>query len=203
MAGGWLGYNAGMKLTPDLLLTAYARGIFPMAREDGSIAWYDPDPRAILPLEGFHIPRRLRRRINHSDFEIRVDTAFRAVMVACGERPQTWISPVLIDLYTRLHQHGFAHSVETYLAGELVGGLYGVALGGLFAGESMFSRTTDASKVALVHLVARLRAGGFCLLDTQFTTPHLARFGVVEIPRSAYQQRLAAALRVRASFFPA
>jgi len=191
------------ELTPQLLLFAYSQGVFPMAQEDG-IYWYDPDPRTILPLGSFHVPRRLGRTVRSGRFEVRVDTAFRAVMAACAEpapdRESTWISPELIDVYTQLHQLGFAHSVESWRDGQMVGGLYGVAIRGLFAGESMFSHDTDASKVALVHLVERLRRGGFVLLDTQFTTSHLARFGAVEIPRQEYKQRLAHALKVTASF---
>lgn len=193
-----------MELTPNVLLVAYAQGIFPMADEDGEIYWYDPDPRAILPLETFHVPRKLARTIRRGRFEVRVDTAFEAVIRACAQpapgREATWISPEVIDLYTGLHRMGFAHSVESWADGELVGGLYGVALRGLFAGESMFSRHTDASKVALVHLVERLRAGGFVLLDTQFVTPHLQRFGAIEIPRAAYHVRLAEALTIPAKF---
>lgn len=191
-------------LTPELLLAAYSQGIFPMA-EDGQIYWYDPHPRAILPLEGFHLPRSLAKTLRKGLYEVRVDQQFERVMTLCGEsapdRPETWISPLLIRLYTQLHQRGFAHSVETYQNGVLVGGLYGVSVGGLFAGESMFSRATDASKVALAHLVERLRRGGYTLLDTQFQTTHLARFGVVQIPRADYKQRLGQALTVSADFY--
>ncbi len=190
-------------LTPQLLLTAYGQGLFPMAHSDG-IYWYDPDPRAILPLDTFTVPRRLARTVRSGRFDIRVDSNFRAVIEACAApdvgREDTWISPELIDLYTELHTLGFAHSVETWYAGQLVGGLYGVALRGLFAGESMFSRVTDASKVALVHLIERLQCGGYQLLDVQFITPHLARFGAIEIPRSSYKARLAQALQVEATF---
>ncbi len=191
------------ELTPQLLLFAYSQGVFPMAQEDG-IYWYDPDPRTILPLESFHVPRRLGRTVRSGRFEVRVDTAFRAVILACAEpapqRKSTWISPEFIDVYTQLHRLGFAHSVESWRDGQMVGGLYGVAIRGLFAGESMFSRDTDASKVALVHLVEHLQYGGFVLLDTQFTTSHLARFGTIEIPRQEYKKRLAHALKVDASF---
>jgi leucyl/phenylalanyl-tRNA--protein transferase len=193
-----------MKLTPHLLLNAYSQGIFPMADEDGTIYWYDPNPRAIIPLENFHVPRSLARTIKQGKFEIRVDSAFRAVMEACAEpspgREVTWISTTIIEAYCELHALGFAHSVETWMGGKLVGGLYGVALGGLFAGESMFSRARDSSKVAMVYLVERLRRGGFVLLDTQFMTDHLRRFGTVEIPREEYQARLAHALTVWARF---
>ena len=193
-------------ITPDLLLAAYIRGIFPMTHDDGKLYWYDPDPRAILPLDAFHVPRKLRRTVRKAPFEIRADGDFRAAMQACADpapgRMSTWISDDMIDLYTALHRAGNAHSIEAWQDGEMVGGLYGVAVGGFFAGESMFSRATDASKVALVHLVERMRAGGFTLLDTQFITPHLERFGAIEIPRAEYQKRLAAALKVNANFFP-
>lgn len=191
-------------LTPELLAAAYSRGLFPMADEDGRVLWYDPDPRGILPLDAFHVPRRLAKTVRAGRLEVRVDTAFRRVMEACAApapgRERSWISASMVDAYEALSRLGFAHSVETWADGELVGGLYGVALRGLFAGESMFSRRTDASKAALVHLVERLRRGGFVLLDTQFVTPHLCRFGAVEIPRREYRLRLARALRVPARF---
>jgi len=193
-----------MQLTPAILLNAYSQGIFPMADEDGTIYWYDPDPRAILPLEAFHLPRSLARTIRRGVFEIRFDTAFHAVMTACAQpapgRDRTWISPEFIEVYAELHELGFAHSVESWQAGELVGGLYGVTLGGLFAGESMFSRTTDASKVALAYLVDHLRHQGFLLLDTQFMTDHLRRFGAIEISRREYHARLVKALAVWTRF---
>ena len=190
-----------------LLLNAYSQGIFPMADDDGAIYWYDPDPRAIIPLDNFHIPRSLARRIRKGGFEVKFDTAFTQVMQACAEpvpdhtdRDKTWISAEFIEVYSQLHHLGFAHSVETWIDDELVGGLYGVSLRGLFAGESMFSRVTDSSKIALVYLVERLRQSGFCLLDIQFMTPHLKRFGAVEILRADYQARLANALTVDARF---
>ena len=195
-----------LTLTPDLLLQAYAVGIFPMAEsaEDQELFWVDPQRRGIIPLDDFHVPRRLRRTVRNGGFEIRCDTAFAAVMRGCAaatsERPQTWINDEIIQLYTALFRRGAAHSVEAWLDGTLVGGLYGVHIGAVFFGESMFSRVTDASKVALVHLVARLRRGGFMLLDTQFTTVHLERFGAVEIPRRAYHARLKAALAREAQF---
>ncbi|RME45276.1 MAG: leucyl/phenylalanyl-tRNA--protein transferase [Caldilineae bacterium] len=195
-----------MSLQPAILLNAYSQGFFPMAEADGTIYWYDPDPRAILPLDAFHVPRRLARVVRQGRFEVRVDTAFEAVIRACAEpspgREQTWISEEIIAAYTQLHRLGYAHSVESWREGKLVGGLYGVALRGLFAGESMFSRQRDASKVALVHLVERLRAGGFQLLDVQFMTEHLRRFGAVEIPRWLYKRRLARAMQVSAWFAP-
>jgi leucyl/phenylalanyl-tRNA--protein transferase len=192
-----------MRLSPQLLLSAYCKGIFPMAHEDG-IYWYDPDPRAIIPLDGFHVPRRLARVVRSGQFEVRVDTAFTAVMQACAApgdgRETTWISPEFVAVYTDLHRHGFAHSVECWQDGRLVGGLYGVSVQGLFAGESMFSLVPNASKVALVHLVDRLQRGGFRLLDTQFMTEHLRQFGTIEITATAYKRRLAQALLVTAKF---
>jgi leucyl/phenylalanyl-tRNA---protein transferase len=182
------------QLSPQLLLSAYVQGVFPMAEDDGTVYWYDPDPRTILPLDGFHIPQRLARTVRQQRFELRTDTDFRGVMQACAERERTWISKELIEMYTTLHRAGFAHSVEAWRDGRLLGGLYGVAIRGLFAGESMFSREREASKVALVHLVERLRAGGYELLDVQFTNPHLLQFGVVEIPRDEYHERLERAL---------
>ncbi len=185
-------------LTPGLLLSAYAQGFFPMAGEDGRLRWYNPHPRAILPLDHFHCPRRLARVVQQEVFEIRLDTAFTAVMEACAapaaDRPVTWITPEMIAAYTALHHLGFAHSVESWQAGQLVGGLYGVSLGGFFAGESMFSRRPNASTVALVYLVRHLRQRGFDLLDVQFETPHLKRFGVITLPRTHYLHRLQTAL---------
>lgn len=193
-----------MQLSPRLLLSAYSQGIFPMAHEDGQIYWYDPDPRAIIPLDTFHIPRRLARIVRANLFEVRIDTSFTAVMQACAAaapyRESTWINNDIIHVYTQLHQMGFAHSVECWQHGQLVGGLYGVALQGLFAGESMFSRVPNGSKVALVHLVRYLRAGGYCLLDTQFITDHLRQFGTIEISAEAYRQQLKQAMLVPAQF---
>ncbi|MEK7328823.1 MAG: leucyl/phenylalanyl-tRNA--protein transferase [Chloroflexota bacterium] len=194
-----------MQLTPTLLLIAYSQGIFPMANRAGGVDWFDPDPRAILPLDdSFHIPRSLARALKRNPFEIKVDTAFREVMLACAQlapgREATWIGDEFIEAYSQLHRLGFAHSVESWFDGKLVGGLYGVSLGGLFAGESMFSRVKDASKVALAHLTNRLRAGGFVLHDVQMMTPHLQRFGAILIPREEYKARLAGALRMNATF---
>lgn len=175
-----------------------------MAHEDGRIYWYDPDPRAIIPLDHFHISRSLRRTIRQQQFEIRIDTAFTAVMEACAApapgREETWISPDIIQAYTRLHRLGFAHSVEAWQEGELVGGLYGVAVGGLFAGESMFSLVRDSSKVALAFLIAHLNERNFCLLDTQFMTEHLRGFGAIEISADEYKMRLGRALLTAATF---
>ncbi len=193
-------------LTPELLLRAYAAGIFPMAEaaDDPEVFWVDPEQRGILPLDAFHLPRRLARTLRRDVFEVRCDSAFEAVVRGCAEataeRPKTWINEEIVRLYGALHRLGFAHSIETWREGELVGGLYGVALGGAFFGESMYSRVTDASKVALAHLVARLRLGGFRLLDTQFVTEHLRQFGAIEISRARYHRRLTAALTVEAYF---
>jgi leucyl/phenylalanyl-tRNA---protein transferase len=190
----------------DLLLAAYASGWFPMADEEGVISWYSPDPRGILPLESFHVPSRLRRTLRHAPVSVQIDGAFEEVMWACaeaerdGEDSGTWISEEIVDSYCELHALGYAHSVEVRDAGSLVGGLYGVALGGTFFGESMFHTATNASKIALVALVDRLRARGFTLLDTQWTTPHLEQFGAIEIPRPEYLQRLEASLKLDVTF---
>jgi leucyl/phenylalanyl-tRNA--protein transferase len=194
-------------LPPDLLLEAYRRGHFPMAetREDPELFWLDPPRRGIIPLEDFHVPRRLARAMRKSDFRVSVDRAFAAVIAACAaetaDRPNTWINGLIEGSYIELHQLGHAHSVEVWAGEDLVGGLYGVAAGAAFFGESMFSRRTDASKIALVHLVCRLRVGGFTLLDTQFITEHLKQFGAYEIPRAAYRRRLAAAVDQPADFY--
>jgi len=191
-------------LSPEILIAAYCRGLFPMADEPGTIYWYDPDPRAILPIDSVHVSRRLLRTVRSGRFTVRADTAFRDVVEGCAApapgREKTWISPEIAEAYVELHRLGFAHCVETWLDEELAGGVYGVAVRGLFAAESMFSRTTDASKVALVHLVERLRLGGFTLLDVQFVTPHLRRFGALEISRTRYRALLAQALGVEAVF---
>jgi leucyl/phenylalanyl-tRNA--protein transferase len=188
------------------LLSCYARGVFPMAdaREDERVFLIDPERRGVIPLDGFHVSRRLARTVRAEPFEIRTDTTFRAVVQACAAsgpgRVETWINHSIEDLYVRLHDLGFAHSVECWLDGELVGGLYGVSLQGAFFGESMFSRRRDASKVALIHLAARLLAGGYRLLDAQFMTEHLTQFGAVEISRLDYHRRLALALSAEADF---
>ena len=176
----------------DLLLAAYASGWFPMADDEGQISWYSPDPRGIIPLQTFHVPARLRRVVRQGRFRIELDAAFEAVVRACAEAERdpgdagTWISEEIIESYCALHRLGHAHSVEAWEGDRLVGGLYGVALGGAFFGESMFHRRADASKVALVALVERLRARGFSLLDTQWVTDHLQQFGALEIPRPMY-----------------
>jgi leucyl/phenylalanyl-tRNA--protein transferase len=188
------------------LLSCYARGVFPMAdaREDERVFLIDPERRGVIPLDRFHVSRRLARTVRGEPFEIRADTAFRAVVQACAAsgpgRIETWINHPIEDLYVRLHDLGFAHSIECWQEGELVGGLYGVSLQGAFFGESMFSRRRDASKVALIHLVARLLAGGYQLLDAQFMTEHLTQFGATEISRLDYHRRLALALSAEADF---
>ena len=195
-----------MHLTPEILLRAYAIGIFPMAegRHHRELHWIEPERRGILPLEGFHVPRKLRRTLRRCEFEVQCNSAFTEVIRGCAEpgenRRDTWINPTIERLYTELHEAGFAHSVECWQDDDLVGGLYGVSLGAAFFGESMFSRASDASKIALVHLVARLRKGGYLLLDTQFVTPHLSRFGAVEIARDEYRSRLARAITTEAHF---
>jgi leucyl/phenylalanyl-tRNA--protein transferase len=195
-----------VQLTPELLLNAYAVGIFPMAeaRDDPELYWIDPERRGILPLDQFHVPRSLRRTLRRAPFEVQTDRAFRDVVAGCAEatqdRPESWINDEIRAVYGALFDAGYAHSVECWQGGRLVGGLYGVSIGGAFFGESMFSRIEDASKVALVHLVARMELGGYRLLDTQFVTAHLARFGAIEIPRADYRKRLRLALRAPASF---
>lgn len=187
-----------MQLTPELLLLGYARGIFPMADQYGHIDWYEPHPRTIIPLDGLYVSRRLARTVRQGKFEIRYDYDFRGTMKACADRETTWINDEIIRVYSDLHTYGFAHSVECWQEGKLVGGLYGVALKGLFAGESMFSRERDASKVAMVHLVERLNHGGYRLFDVQYTTDHLLSMGAVEISRIDYRRQLAKALKVDA-----
>lgn len=187
-------------IPPDVLLQGYRLGIFPMAMEDGEIEWFSPSPRAILPLANFRVPHGLQRVIRKGLFEIRIDTAFSEVMRACADREDTWINDEIIASYTRLHDLGHAHSVETWRDGKLAGGLYGVSLGGAFFGESMFHRVTDASKVALWALIERMRERGFLLLDTQWQTPHLQQFGVVEVPRYQYLRILARAVQVDCEF---
>jgi leucyl/phenylalanyl-tRNA--protein transferase len=195
---------SGRKLTlaPEGVLLAYSHGIFPMADErSGEVLWFRPDPRAIIPLDGFHISRSLARTLRRGRFEIRVDTDFEGVIRGCADRPEgTWISERFVEVYTALHKAGQAHSVEAWLKGRLVGGTYGLALGGAFMAESMFHRETNASKVALGALVLRLRERGFILLDVQYVTPHLESLGAVEITRRAYERRLAEALRLDCRF---
>lgn len=189
-------------LTPEILLRAYASGVFPMAdsADAEELFWVDPTRRGIIPLDELRIARRLGRDFRSRDFEIRIDGDFAATVAACADRESTWINGEIFDLYCALHRMGYAHSVEIWQDGALAGGLYGVALGGAFFGESMFSQMRDASKFALIALVARLRAGGFALLDTQFVTPHLLTLGAVEIDRADYRARLASALNRPAGF---
>jgi leucyl/phenylalanyl-tRNA--protein transferase len=193
-------------LPVDLLVSAYASGWFPMAVGEGDIRWFSPDPRGIIPLDGFHVPRRLARVMRRGPFQIEINRAFEEVIRACAlaERDDddggTWIDQEIFESYCALHEAGFAHSVEAWQNGKLAGGLYGVALGGAFFGESMFHHVTDASKAALAALVDRLRVRGFALLDTQWTTEHLEQFGAIEIPRAQYLRMLAQALELDCSF---
>jgi leucyl/phenylalanyl-tRNA---protein transferase len=184
----------------ELLLQGYRLGVFPMAMEDDSIEWFSPDPRAILPLEDFHLPHALRRLARKKVFETTMDRAFSKVIQACAKREDTWINREIIESYTRLHKFGHAHSVEAWKEGKLAGGLYGVAVGGAFFGESMFHRVTDASKIALVALVEHLRERKFALLDTQWLTPHLQQFGGIEISRNDYLRLLHRAVDLPRTF---
>jgi leucyl/phenylalanyl-tRNA---protein transferase len=194
----------GSEITPETLLRAYAAGIFPMAegRNDPTIHWVDPRLRGVFPLHNFHISRSLRQAIAKDNCTIRTNLAFSAVVEACADRPETWISAPIKALYQSLHQAGFAQSLEVWRGGDLVGGVYGVSLGAAFFGESMFSRVADASKIALAYLTHRLIAGGYQLFDTQFLTPHLQSLGAVEIPRAEYHRQLTIALQQSASFEP-
>jgi leucyl/phenylalanyl-tRNA--protein transferase len=198
-----------VEITPELMLRAYRHGLFPMAetRRGERLYWLDPERRGVLPLEQFHLPRRLRRTVLSQAFDVTADEDFAAVIAGCAatgpDREDTWINSQIERLFSELHRLGHAHSIECRQGGQVVGGLYGVVLGGVFFGESMFSLARDASKVALVHLVARLRLGGFRLLDTQFVTSHLAQFGTKEILREEYRARLAVALEVPAVWFGA
>jgi len=198
--------DAFFEITPQILLRAYACGIFPMSEsaDDPGMFWVEPEMRGILPLDQFHVPRSLKKSMRKSIFEFRIDSSFPDVLDACAEetddRPSTWINRRIKSLYSELNEMGHAHSFETWLNGTLVGGLYGVRLGSAFFGESMFSRVTDASKAALVFLVHEMKRNQFVLLDTQFTTPHLERFGVIEIPKSTYQERLEEALQTTSTF---
>jgi leucyl/phenylalanyl-tRNA--protein transferase len=187
-------------IDPRLLLEAYAQGVFPMAMEDGEMGWFSPDPRGIIPIREFHVPHGLKRLLRRGAYEVRLNTAFTAVMRGCADRESTWINESILRSYVRLFELGFAHSVETWMGHRLVGGLYGVAIGGAFFGESMFSRETGASQVALHALVTRLDERGFTLLDTQWTTEHLSRFGAHEITREDYLRRLERAIRLPCRF---
>ena len=198
-----------MNITPELLLSAYMQGIFPMAEsaESDDVFWVDPDERGIFPLDQFHVPKKLAKKIRTEPFKVRINMAFRDVMLKCAEptdnvdRKNTWINKTILTCYNELHEMGYAHSVECWQNDELVGGLYGVSLNGAFCGESMFHTVTDASKIALVYLVARLKVGGYSLLDTQFVTDHLSQFGAIEIPRKEYRSRLKDALAIEDSDF--
>ena len=196
------------QITPELMLRAYRAGMFPMAeaRRSERMYWLDPEFRGVLPLDTFHLPRRLSRTVLSGAFDVTADRDFRAVIAGCAAcvpgRLETWINTDIEALFVALHEAGHAHSVEAWRDGALVGGLYGVSVGGVFFGESMFSRATDASKVALAHLVARMRLGGYALLDTQFVTSHLTQFGAVEIPRDEYKIMLSRAVDVPAAWLP-
>jgi leucyl/phenylalanyl-tRNA---protein transferase len=189
------------------LLNAYRDGIFPMAesRTDNEVFWVDPNRRAIMPLDAFHVPKRLARTIRTTKLKVTADAAFESVIAACAEtkagRENTWINPLIERSYINLHVKGHAHSIEVWNAEALVGGLYGVSIGAAFFGESMFSRETDASKIALIHLAARLKAGGYALLDTQFMTEHLRQFGTIELPKARYKELLAKAVAMKANFY--
>jgi leucyl/phenylalanyl-tRNA---protein transferase len=187
-------------ISSELLLEGYRLGVFPMAMEDGTIEWFSPDPRAILPIEDFHLPHALRRLLRKGAFETTIDNRFSEVIAACAARKDTWINPEIIESYVWLHQLGHAHSVEAWVKGKLAGGLYGVAIGGAFFGESMFHRVTDASKIALVALVEHLRTRKFALLDTQWLTPHLKQFGGIEISRNHYLRLLRRAVELQRRF---
>jgi len=192
-----------LEITPSLLLRAYANGVFPMSESAASdeIYWVDPKIRGIIPLDQFHVSRSMRRFVGKAQFEVSVNSDFAGTVAACADRDETWINAEIADLYQTLHRLGYAHSVEVRQHGVLVGGVYGVAIRGAFFGESMFSKATNMSKVALMYLVARLRRGGFSLFDTQFLTTHLASLGGIEISRSKYQAQLADALTLEADFF--
>lgn len=201
-------YAPGQRIPGDLLLKAYASGVFPMAESaaDPDVFWVRPETRGVIPLDGFHIPKSLAKAVRRNLFEIRFDSDFEGAIDACAEvrneRPSTWINAPIREAYVGLFRRGHCHSVEAWCEGRMAGGLYGVTLGRVFFGESMFSRERDASKICLVHLVERLRERGFVLLDTQFTTEHLKRFGAVDVPRRKYERMLERALEGEATFFP-
>ncbi|HUI31840.1 MAG TPA: leucyl/phenylalanyl-tRNA--protein transferase [Candidatus Acidoferrales bacterium] len=187
-------------ISPNILLGAYSMGYFPMADDDGKISWYSPDPRTIIPLENFNIPRSTKQLINKQIFKIGIDTNFESVIKGCANREETWISDEIIESYMELHRLGFAHSIESIDGSEIAGGLYGVALGTAFFGESMFSLKSGASKVALAFLITHLSENGFSLLDTQYATPHLETFGAIEIPKKKYIQMLHKAVAKKTNF---
>jgi leucyl/phenylalanyl-tRNA--protein transferase len=187
-------------IAPEVLLQGYRLGVFPMAMDDGEIEWFSPDPRAIIPLDKFHVPQTLERVVRKKSFEIRINVSFTEVMEQCAQRPETWINDEIVESYSRLHRLGHAHSVEAWQNGVLAGGLYGVAIGAAFFGESMFHHVRDASKIALLALVEHLRARRFTLLDTQWLTPHLQKFGAIEIPRVEYLHRLSSSVNLSRQF---
>lgn len=190
-------------LSADQVLWAYTQGLFPMGSPYAqTIQWYAPDPRGVIPLDTFHMPHNLARHVRRGTFEVSADVAFEEVLAACADREETWITAPIKNVYIELHDRGFAHSVECWADGELVGGLYGVAMGGAFFGESMFFRRSNASKVALAHLVRQMRAGGYTLLDTQYTTSHLERFGAHEVPRPRYLSALRTSVSLNPVWWP-
>jgi leucyl/phenylalanyl-tRNA--protein transferase len=188
------------EFTAELVLRAYTAGIFPMGHDDGIIRWYSPDPRCIIPLDEFHTSKRLARTIRQGKFELKVNANFEKIMRLCAERESTWITDEIVRVYCELHKHGFAHSVEAYLDGQIAGGLYGVSIGGAFMGESMFHLATDASKVCLAYLVERMKERGFILLDSQYVTDHLSTFNAIQISREEYLERLRDALTLKCVF---
>lgn len=197
------------KITPELVLNAYAQGVFPMAEsaDSSEVYWVDPEMRGIIPLDEFHLPRKLAKKIRQHPFDIRIDTAFPEVIAGCAAsdahngRKETWINEEIISLYSDLFDKGFVHTIECWQGDKIVGGLYGISLAGIFCGESMFHTATDASKIALCYLVARLKKGGYHILDTQFITSHLAQFGAMEIPRQEYKKRLEKAMLTVGNFY--
>ncbi|MCC7529124.1 MAG: leucyl/phenylalanyl-tRNA--protein transferase [Candidatus Melainabacteria bacterium] len=188
------------EFTAELVLRAYTAGIFPMGHDDGIIRWYSPDPRCIIPLDEFHTSKRLARTIRQGKFALKVNADFEKIMRLCAERESTWITDEIVRVYCELHKHGFAHSVEAYLDGQIAGGLYGVSIGGAFMGESMFHIATDASKVCLAYLVERMKERGFILLDSQYVTDHLSTFNAIQISRQEYLERLRDALTLKCVF---
>jgi leucyl/phenylalanyl-tRNA--protein transferase len=195
-------FEGAKSIPAAMLLDAYRQGIFPMAESNGALQWFSPDPRGILPLEGFRVPHGLRRTLKKGGFEVRFNTAFEAVIDGCASREETWIDNCIKESYINLFELGYAGSVETWIDEKLAGGLYGVVLGGAFFGESMFHTVTDASKIALHALIERLKQRGFLLLDMQWVTPHLLTFGAKEIPRGAYLRMLKDALALNCKFAP-
>lgn len=196
----WIRNKMEPEFTAELVLRAYTAGIFPMGHDDGIIRWYSPDPRCIIPLDEFHTSKRLARTIRQGKFALKVNADFEKIMRLCAERESTWITDEIVRVYCELHKHGFAHSVEAYLDGQIAGGLYGVSIGGAFMGESMFHIATDASKVCLAYLVERMKERGFILLDSQYVTDHLSTFNAIQISRQEYLERLRDALTLKCVF---